>query len=237
MSAGGSVPDFDGNFARAAEAGDPDAMIREAHARHGAGLVLSTSFGAQAEILLHRATRIVPEIPVIFVDTGYLFDETLAFGRDLAKRLSLNLHVYRPLRDSATQEAEDGRRWEQGDMGRAAYNLETKIEPMNRAMKELNATGWLAGLRRAQHDERRDLPYRETTGGGIVKYHPHLDMTDADVEAYRAAHDLPAHPLLAYGYRSIGDVHSTVPGAQHAFCGLHERRAAPRDLAGFDPII
>lgn len=215
----------------------PENRIRRAHAEHGKGLVVSTSFGAQAEILLHRATQIVPDIPVIFVDTGYLFEETHDFARELTARLGLNLHVYRPLRTPAAQEAADGKRWEGDANARAAYNLETKVEPMNRAMQELGATGWLAGLRRAQHAERSHLPFAETTPGGIRKYYPHLDMDDADVAAYRARHALPAHPLLAYGYGSIGDVHSTVPGEQHPFCGLHETRAAPRAMAAFDPVI
>ena len=226
------------SFARAAEPyPTPEDRIREAYARHGKGLVLSTSFGAQAEILLHRVTQIIADVPVIFVDTGYLFDETHDFRKDLTERLKLNLHIYRPLRPREVQEAEDGKRWEQGDLDRAAYNLETKVEPMNRAIRELRATGWLAGLRRAQHEERSELDYEEVTQGGIRKYYPHLDMTDADVAAYRKLHDLPEHPLLAFGYTSIGDTHSTVAGEQHAFCGLHEKKAAPRDLAGFDPVI
>ena len=108
---------------------------------------------------------------------------------------------------------------------------------MDRAMKELGAAAWFAGLRRAQHAERKDIPFDEITKGGIHKFYPHRDMGDEDVKAYRLLHNLPEHPLIAYGYTSIGDVHSTVPGEQHAFCGLHEKHAAPRDLAGFDPVI
>lgn len=215
----------------------PDNLVREAFERHGKGLALSTSFGGQSEILLHRVTQIVPEIPVIFVDTGYLFDETLEYGQTLAKRFNLNLHVYRPLRSNAEQEAAEGKRWEMGAAERNAYNLETKVEPMDRAIKELGVTAWLAGPRRDQHKDRENLPYEETTRGGIHKYYPHRDMTEAHVKLYRALHDLPEHPLVAFGYTSIGDWHSSTPGEQHAFCGLHELNAAPRNLAGFDPVI
>jgi phosphoadenosine phosphosulfate reductase len=225
-------------FAQAAELSlTPEDRIRIAHAQHGDKLVVSTSFGAQSEILLHRVTRLIPDIPVIFVDTGYLFEETHDFRKDLTERLNLNLHIYHPLRPRDVQEAQDGKRWEQGDLARIAYNFENKIEPMDRAIKELGATGWLAGLRRAQHAERQNIPFDEITKGGIHKFYPHREMSDDDVVVYRKLHDLPEHPLIAWGYTSIGDTHSTVAGEQHAFCGLHEQKAAPRGLAGFDPVI
>ena len=120
----------------------------------GARLVLSSSFGAQAAVMLHLAAQTRADIPVIFVDTGYLFPETYEFAENLAKQLEVNLIVYRSKRSPAWQESIDGKRWEQGVEGIEAYNQENKVEPMNRALDELNAAAWLAGLRRQQSASR-----------------------------------------------------------------------------------
>ena len=101
--------------------------------------VLSSSFGAQAAVSLHLATRIDPDIPVILIDTGYLFPETYRFVDELVERLSLRLHVYRPALSAAWQEARYGRRWEQGASGIDEYNRQNKVEPMERALAELGA--------------------------------------------------------------------------------------------------
>lgn len=205
----------------------PEDIIHAAHARHGKGLVLSTSFGAQAAVMLHRVTQIIPDIPVVFVDTGYLFPETYRFAADLTKRLKLNLHTYRPLRTPAQQEALDGKRWEGDEDAKHAYNLENKVEPMNRAILDLGATGWLSGLRRDQSKRRAGLDYEEVQGA-VTKYYPILDMNSRDVYYYLKENGLPNHPLVDLGYTSIGDVHSTELGAQRDECGLHDKRAAPR---------
>lgn len=205
----------------------PDEIIRTAHDRHGDGLILSTSFGAQASVMLHRVTRIIPDIKVVFVDTGYLFPETYRFAAELTERLNLNLHTYRPLRTAAQQEALEGKRWEGDEAAKAAYNLENKVEPMNRAVVELGATGWLSGLRRDQSQRRASLDYEETQGA-VTKYYPILDMTSRDVYYYLKENGLPNHPLVDLGYTSIGDWHSTEIGTQRAECGLHDKRAAPR---------
>ena len=151
-----------------------------ASAQFGGGLVLSSSFGAQAAVMLHLTTRMRPDIPVIFVDTGYLFQETYEFAERLAKRLEVNLRVYRSRRSPAWQEAIDGKRWEQGVEGIKAYNQENKVEPMNRALDELNATAWLAGLRRQQSSSREKLTVL-ALAKDRVKIHPIIDWTDKNV--------------------------------------------------------
>ena len=100
-------------------------------------VVMSSSFGAQAAVTLHMVTRQQPNIPVILVDTGYLFPETYQFVEELTERLSLNLKVYQPELSPATQEALYGRLWEQGLTGIEFYNRINKVEPMQRALQEL----------------------------------------------------------------------------------------------------
>ncbi|RMF98889.1 MAG: phosphoadenylyl-sulfate reductase [Gammaproteobacteria bacterium] len=195
--------------------------------------VLSSSFGAQAAVSLHLVTRQRPDIPVVFIDTGYLFPETYRFVDSLVERLQLNLKVYRNPVSPAWQEARYGRRWEQGLAGIEAYNRDNKVEPMERALRELQAGTWFAGLRRDQARSRANIPFL-TWAGGRWKVHPIADWTDRDIYLYLKRHGLPYHPLWEQGYVSIGDVHTTRP--LHAVnspeetrffglkreCGLHD---------------
>lgn len=194
--------------------------------------VLSSSFGAQSAVLLHMLTRVEPDIPVILIDTGYLFPETYRLIDELHDRLSLNLHVYRPILSPAWQEARLGRLWEQGAGGIDHYNRMNKVEPMERALHALEARSWFAGLRREQARSRAGLGVLRVQDGR-VKVHPIIDWRDADVHRYLRRHGLPDHPLRAQGYVSIGDVHTTarlLPGMREEDtrffgikreCGLH----------------
>jgi phosphoadenosine phosphosulfate reductase len=104
-----------------------------AYETYGDQLVLTTSFGVQSAVMLHLVTTQIPEILVIFVDTGYLFPSTYTFAASLTERLQLNLKTYTPLQTAAQQEALYGKLWEQGIDGIQRYNRINKVEPMNRA--------------------------------------------------------------------------------------------------------
>lgn len=207
--------------------------VRWALDTFGDGLILSTSFGIQSAVMLHLVTRIVPEIPVVFIDTGYLFPETYTFAREMTDRLQLNLKKFGPTLSAAEQEAKYGRLWEQGADGLERYNFMNKVEPMDRAVRELGATAWLAGLRRDQATTRSVLPVAQVQNR-ITKIHPIIDWTNRDVHRYLEKHDLPYHPLWERGYVSVGDWHSTSkldPGMTEEEtrfngvkreCGLHE---------------
>jgi phosphoadenosine phosphosulfate reductase len=169
---------------------------------------LSSSFGAQSAAALHLATQARPDLPVILVDTGYLFPETYRFVDELTERLSLNLKVYRPQVGIAWMEARMGRLWEQGVEGITRYNRLRKVEPMQRALKELGVRTWIAGLRRSQASTRANIDFLELKDGRW-KLHPLADWSDRDVGQYLARHALPYHPLWDKGYVSIGDVHTT----------------------------
>ena len=169
---------------------------------------LSSSFGAQAALALHLVTRIRRDIPVILIDTGYLFPETYRFADELIERLHLNLKVFRPQLGAAWMEARHGRLWEQGLDGITLYNALRKVEPMRRALDELRVSTWIAGIRRAQSDSRADIPFLELRDDRW-KLHPFADWSDYDVADYLQRHDLPWHPLWHQGYPSIGDLHTT----------------------------
>jgi len=196
--------------------------------------VLSSSFGIQSAVMLHMVTRLVPEIPVILIDTGYLFTETYLFIDRLVKRLDLNIKVYRPLLSPAWQEARDGRLWESGIKGLDLYNQFNKVEPMQRAMRELQAQTWIAGIRRSQSDLRSQKSVLQKTNTGRLKLHPVIDWTNKDVHYYLKKFNLPYHPLWEKNYVSVGDTHTSEPlragmreedtrffGIKRE-CGLHE---------------
>ncbi|ALN84657.1 phosphoadenosine phosphosulfate reductase [Lysobacter capsici] len=193
---------------------------------------LSSSFGAQSAVSLHMVTAQAPRIPVIVVDTGYLFPETYRFIDELGERLKLNLKVYRPQIGVAWMEAKFGRLWEQGLEGIERYNRMRKVEPMQRALNELGVRTWIAGLRRSQSGSRANLDFLQIKDGRW-KLHPLADWSDREVWQYLQAHDLPYHPLWHDGYVSIGDIHTTrrlEPGMREEDtrffglkreCGLH----------------
>ena len=207
--------------------------VRWALREHGESVVLSTSFGIQSAVMLHLVSREVPDVPVVFIDTGYLFPETYRFADALTERLQINLKTYRPLSSAAHQEAVHGKLWEQGLEGLERYNRINKIEPMNRAIVELGATTWLSGLRRQQSNSRLERPFLQKQNK-IWKLYPILDWSDRDIYTYLKEHDLPYHPLWDQGYVSVGDWHSTSKlgegmseeetrfGGLKRECGLHE---------------
>lgn len=169
---------------------------------------LSSSFGAQAAVSLHLVTRLAPGIPVVVIDTGYLFPETYRFVDELVEQLGLNLKVYQPSMSPAWLEARYGKLWEQGIEGIERYNDLRKSEPMGRALNDLGVGSWFAGLRRQQSKTRsaiRPLEFHR----GRWKVHPICDWTDREVFQYLGRHGLPYHPLWHQGFVSIGDWHTT----------------------------
>ncbi len=212
---------------------DAEERVAWALERFAGEIVMSSSFGAQAAVTLHMVTRQQPDIPVILIDTGYLFPETYRFVEQLTDRLALNLKVYHSALSPARQEALFGRLWEQGLAGIEFYNQMNKVEPMQRALEQLGATAWIAGLRRQQAASRQHLEVLAMRNGR-VKAHPIIDWTDRDVYQYLLRYHLPYHPLWHEGYVSIGDIHTTrrladgMTEEETRFfglkreCGLHE---------------
>ncbi|CAI8267447.1 MAG: Phosphoadenosine phosphosulfate reductase [Puniceicoccaceae bacterium MED-G32] len=186
------------------------ARIQWAKNTFGDSLVMSTSFGIQSAVLLHLVTQQIPNIPIIFIDTGYLFPETYSLAEDLTKRLKLNLLTYRANLAPKEQEDRYGKLWEQGEEGLDQYNKINKIEPMNRAITELKASAWLSGLRRQQSQSRKNLSAVQRQNK-VTKIYPIIDWDDATIYKYITENNLPYHPLWKKGYVSVGDWHSSSP--------------------------
>jgi phosphoadenosine phosphosulfate reductase len=223
--------DLDAVNERLASADAPD-VIRWAADAFGEKLVMTSSFGAQSAVMLHLATRIVPEIPVIFIDTGFHFPETYQFAEQLAQRLHLNLKVYQSPISAARMSALYGRLWEGDAEQLNRYDNIRKVEPQLRALRELNAHALLTGVRGGQTDNRAEMR-RVDMLNGVYNVRPILPWSQKDVHDYLKQHDLPYHPLVEKGYKSIGDWHSTetIGGDEHERagrfrglkqeCGLH----------------
>lgn len=205
--------------------------IRALADRFPGQILASTSFGLQAAVMLKLIKEYAPEIPVIFIDTGYLFDETYRYAVELEDRIDIHAEVYRSKWSPAWQEAVHGKLWEQGAEGLGKYSLLNKVEPMDRALKDYGAKIWLSGLRRSQSKTRKDRPFVEQQTK-TLKVYPILDWGDEEVETYFEEHQLPRHPL-ADEYVTMGDWHSTVKkeeavsgeetrfGGEKYECGLH----------------
>lgn len=177
----------------------------------GSGLVMSTSFGIQSAVMLHLVTSVVPSIPIIWVDTGYLPAKTYRFADELTQRLNLNLKVYQSPLSPARMEALYGKLWDKQDLESLnLYDQIRKVEPMQRALQELGASAWLAGLRRDQTSHRKNLDVLNRQDPHY-KVLPILDWNSKNIYDYLQAHDLPYHPMFDEGYVTVGDWHSSRP--------------------------
>lgn len=195
--------------------------------------ILTSSFGAQSAVMLHLLASSDQKIPVVLIDTGYLFPETYRFVDELQTRLDFDLKIYRPRLSPAWQEIRYGKLWEGGAEGIRRYNMINKVEPMERALADLNVSTWFSGLRRSQSDSRQQTSILQQHGRAI-KVHPIADWSDRDVHRYLKEFDLPYHPLWDEGYVSIGDTHTSRPLSAGMSeqdtrffgllreCGLHE---------------
>jgi len=216
-------------------------------------LAMSTSFGIQSAVLLHLATRVKPDIPVVWVDTGYLPKETYEYAEVLRETLNLNLRIASNQQWSpARMEALHGKLWENEDAeSHSLYGKIRKVEPMAAGLAALdpNPLALLSGLRASQTKTRANMSpigFQQ----GRFKLLPLLRMTDEDVAEYMDHFDLPRHPLEAQGYMTVGDWHSSRPvqagedprntrfGGRFQECGLHADEAAssPSSTPSFKPV-
>lgn len=195
--------------------------------------VATSSFGVEAGVLLHLLSTVAPQVPVVFLDTGFHFDETLEHRRRLAAELGLTVIDLRPDLSVAGQASRYGEALHRRDP--EACCRMRKTVPLRRALASYD--GWATGVRRVQTPERAATPVveaRHHDGRWLVKVSPLAAWSDADVQAYLERHDVPRHPLAAQGYRSIGCAPCTRPvadgqdprsgrwaGTGKTECGLH----------------
>ena len=213
------------------ELATPEERLAFAAQTFGDDLLFTSSFGAQSGVLLHLWSVVCRRLPVTFIDTGFLFPETLAYRDELAAQLGLTVRVVRPDLARIDFVAANGADIQQRDPDFCCgVNKEAPIAPL----KE-RARAWVSGLRRDQSRARADVAVLETEGH-LVRVHPIATLTAADVTTYLARHGIAEHPLVARRYLSIGCAPCTRAvregederagrwdGSQKTECGIHGR--------------
>ncbi|MFT5222691.1 MAG: phosphoadenosine phosphosulfate reductase, partial [Glaciecola sp.] len=165
--------------------------------------VLTSSFGSESAVLLHMVSIVAPEVPVLFLETGFHFDETLTFRKELARSLGLTVLDLRPDLSVEQQARQFGPELYRTDPDLCCQ--QRKTIPLRRALGSFD--GWATGVRRGQTPERAATPIVEARRHNeryLVKVAPLAGWTDDDVNTYLQAHDLPRHPLVEQGFSSIG---------------------------------
>ncbi|MEM7506778.1 MAG: phosphoadenylyl-sulfate reductase [Pseudomonadota bacterium] len=173
-------------------------------------VALVSSFGAESAVLLHMAAGIDRALPVIFLETAMLFEETLHYQRDLAAHLGLSdVRVIRP--DETDLRLLDGADDLHKTNTDGCCHLR-KTLPLRRALEPFQVS--ITGRKRGQSASRAEMPLVETDGrSGKLKVNPLADWDRERLSEYMRAHDLPPHPLVAQGYPSIGCAPCTSPVA------------------------
>lgn len=221
------------------ESSSPPEILAWAAAEFAPDIALSSSFQTQSLPLLHMALQVMPDIRVFFLNTGYHFWDTLIFREQLARELDMNvIDLYRDARWDFFRRR-FGRELPVVDPNLCCYIH--KVQPMQKALSGLKA--WITGIRRDQTKVRAQARILELQEDGLLKVNPLLNWKTTDVEAYRAAHNLPEHPLLKKGYRSIGCAPCTRPvqvgederagrwaGSGKTECGLHTEMFKQKDV-------
>jgi phosphoadenosine phosphosulfate reductase len=170
-------------------------------------IALVSSFGAESAVLLHMAAQVDRDIPVIFLDTQKLFWETIAYRSKLVDLLGLtNIRIFKPDDDSVRLLDPNGELYKSDpDM---CCNIR-KTQPLREALSGYSA--WISGRKRYHGGGRSNIATIEEADGKL-KIEPLARFTASDLKAYMDHYQLPAHPLVAEGYRSIGCIPCTVKG-------------------------
>jgi phosphoadenosine phosphosulfate reductase len=162
-------------------------------------LALVSSFGTESAALLKVMADVDPAIPVIFLDTGWLFEETLAYRDTLIATLGLrDVRSIKPLEETLSRQDPDRELWFSDPDACCRIR---KVEPLARALKPFSA--WLNGRKRFQGGGRADIPVVEDDGARL-KFNPFANVSREEIEAIYTLAKLPPHPLVASGYLSVG---------------------------------
>ncbi len=186
-------------------------------------VLVTSSFGSTSVVLLHMLSKARPGFPVYFINTGFHFDETIAYRKQLEEQF--NLQVI----DAGAEERKHrftsvNETWRYNQDLCCSIN---KVGPVDELKK--NHKVWISGLLRFQNANRQNMQVFEKKQD-IIKFHPIIDMTAEEVALYMQIYDLPVHPLVKQGYDSIGCAHCTAKGTGRTGrwmntskieCGLH----------------
>jgi phosphoadenosine phosphosulfate reductase len=200
-------------------------------------LTLVSSFGTESAALLKVMADVDPAIPVVFLDTGWLFQETLDYRDTLTRQLGLtDVRSIKPLQETLSREDPDKELWFSDPDACCRIR---KVEPLARALKPFAA--WINGRKRFQGGARADIPVVEQDGAKL-KFNPFAHVAREEIEAIYKSANLPPHPLLAKGFLSVGCMPCTSRTSQDedtragrwrgrpkTECGIHTTQTAAQD--------
>ncbi len=166
----------------------------------GLKLFATSSFQTHSIVLLHIISKIDKSIPVYFINTGFLFAETVAFKDKIAKEFDLNIIDTVPLIPKNLQKDMAGNLFFTSDPDYCCYL--NKIQPLDPILAENDV--WINGVRADQTAVRSKMNVEEKSKYGVIRFHPMLDWTKQEIFKYIKEHKLPRHPLDDKGYMSIG---------------------------------
>jgi len=180
------------------------ALLREAAEDHAGRVVQATSLGVEGMVLTDMIARHRLPIKVATLDTGKLHPQTLELIPRIRQRYGIEVEVFQPRHEAVIQFV--GRHGERAMFESVALRKSCcevrKVEPMTRLLE--GRTAWITGLRRAQSEDRRDVPFFELDADGREKFYPLADWSDADLWHYVATHEVPYNELHDDFYPSIG---------------------------------
>lgn len=174
--------------------------------------ILSTSFGHYSSVLLKMVSDIVPDVPVVWVDSGYHTEQTYCYCELLKERFNLNLHIFHPQR-SVTHRSAIGAYAKPQDDDYDDFVDEIKLEPFRRALAQLQPDIWISGIRKEETEHRRRLGILSEGPNGIKKVSPLFNWQEADLLDYMTDNDLPFE----------GNYHDPAKISANQECGLHCR--------------
>ena len=190
---------------------DPSEVVRWA-LDQDVPTIATTSMGRNAAVMLHLVNQVNPDVPTIWVDTGYNLRDTYIVAERLIKDLKLNIHVYSPQMTSERRNAIMGGIPTVDEEARhEEFTRQVKLEPFDRALADFAPDIWLTGIRREETEHRKTLDTVSLDNRGIVKVAPIFHWSDDEVEAYMEAHQLPT-------CRHYFDPTKVFDGRE---CGLH----------------
>jgi phosphoadenosine phosphosulfate reductase len=208
-------------------------------------VAIVSSFGAESAVLLHLIASVDPTVPVLFLETGKHFPETLAYRDVLVEKIGLkDLRNLTPDADLLAQKDENGLRWSYDPDGCCEIR---KVLPLKKALAGFDAQ--FTGRKAFQSSTRNALPRFEVEDGRL-KVNPLADWSKERLDAYMTEHNLPAHPLVEQGYPSIGCSPCTSKvaagedprsgrwkGWDKVECGIHQAVPDADDGGANDPIF
>lgn len=205
----------------------------------GKKIFATSSFQSHSMPLLHLISRLEDEVPVVFIDTGYHFPETIEFRDQVAQQFNLQIINVRSSVPRIHQRTSGGYLYFTSDTDRCCYL--NKIQPMEPILSRYDI--WINGVRADQNQSRGTMKVEQPAPFGCTRFHPMLNWTQGMIEKYCLDHSLPKHPLEAKGYFSVGCEPCTVlatdknnrdgrwQGQEKTECGLHTILAQSKKAA------